>query len=290
MVDLSRRRMIAAATAAMGFSSRLAWAGPGDQHIRQGVDALLGGNQMSEADERRFGETNFPELINRFGGLYPNRRAQAALVRFATPLLQTTRRPFNWQVVLLSSTEVLGAALPGGKIALTRGLLTYLAEPWELAAVIAHEMGHAELSHHRDEMRGKQAFGGVVSIGAGFAAAATGRQIVADAIELLKGPILDIAIMGYSQGNEEAADAHILDVFARTGWPVETASHVFHRLLRLYPTDARSSSLFASHPEMIERITKMEAKTAVMSATAALPTSGTSAFTELKTYLPTRLI
>ena len=199
MAAISRRNMMTGAFALSTTAlTHRALAGPGDAEFQQGLKAITGGNQLTEQDEIRLGETSYPELIQKFGGLYRNSRAQAALVRFATPLLRTTRRPFKWDIRLLASNEVLGAALPGGKIVLTRGLLTYLADPWELAAVISHEMGHAELSHHRDELGTRQALGGLVSIGAGVAAAFTGYQIVADIIQTVKGPVLDIAVQGYA--------------------------------------------------------------------------------------------
>lgn len=101
--------------------------------------------------EMQFGQAQIGALIAACGGPYPNRRAQAALTRFAQPLFRASRRPFTWEITLADSLEVLAAALPGGKLVLTRGLLSYIPHPWELAAVIAHEMGHAELSHALNE-------------------------------------------------------------------------------------------------------------------------------------------
>ena len=52
-------------------------------------------------------------------------------------------RPLPYEFVVLHNGELNAWALPGGKIAINRGLLTELSNEAELAAVLAHEIVHA---------------------------------------------------------------------------------------------------------------------------------------------------
>ena len=48
---------------------------------------------------------------------------------------------------LLNSKDVNAWALPGGKLAVNSGLLSYVNDPAELGSVIAHEIGHWKKGH-----------------------------------------------------------------------------------------------------------------------------------------------
>jgi len=51
------------------------------------------------------------------------------------------------EVSLLDSGESFAFAMPSGRIALSRGLVTSLASEGELAFILAHEIGHIALNH-----------------------------------------------------------------------------------------------------------------------------------------------
>lgn len=119
-----------------------------------GVQNLFQGMNLGEEDEIRMGNAYFDNFVARSGGPYRNRMAQSAIAQFADPILRTTTRPqLPWQFVLLNDDTVNAWALPGGKLGINKGLVRYCDDPSELAAVIAHEVGHAELSHALAQMR-----------------------------------------------------------------------------------------------------------------------------------------
>lgn len=60
---------------------------------------------------------------------------------------QSTRAGLTWRFTVLDSLDVNAFALPGGRVYLTRGILAYLNSEAELAAVIAHEIGHVTARH-----------------------------------------------------------------------------------------------------------------------------------------------
>jgi Zn-dependent protease with chaperone function len=63
------------------------------------------------------------------------------------------RKSFDYRVSVLSNRVPNAMALPGGGILVTRELLATLHSESELVAVLAHELGHIELSHCFDAVK-----------------------------------------------------------------------------------------------------------------------------------------
>jgi predicted Zn-dependent protease len=63
-------------------------------------------------------------------------------------LAKTSERPeLPWQFSVLDSPEVNAFSLPGGHVYVSRGLLAYLDTEAQLAAILAHEIGHVVARH-----------------------------------------------------------------------------------------------------------------------------------------------
>lgn len=60
---------------------------------------------------------------------------------------QSPRAGLQWHFTVLDSADVNAFSLPGGYVYLTRGILAYLNSEAQLAAVIAHEVGHVSARH-----------------------------------------------------------------------------------------------------------------------------------------------
>src|SRR5690606_10441616 len=61
-------------------------------------------------------------------------------------------RKLPYEFVVLNNSVPNAWALPGGKIAVNRGLLTHLESESELAAVLGHEIVHAAAGHSANQM------------------------------------------------------------------------------------------------------------------------------------------
>ena len=120
--------------------------------------------------------------------------------------------------MIVDNNEINAWALPGGKVGINKGLLRYVDNEHELAAVVAHEVGHVELSHALSEMK-KSSFAD------GFTGVAQKAMIMelengamaAAGLGALAGPLMRLISAGYSRDNEFEADAHIANVFDVTG-------------------------------------------------------------------------
>ena len=258
------------------------------------------GVEITENAEIQLGRGLYPRAIAASGGAYPNRQAQMALARFAAPLFAASQRStFHYEITLLNDDTVNAWSLPGGKIGVNKGLIRYCASEDELAAVIGHEMGHADLSHVKIEMQDRQVFQNLSDSGKqhlqDVVSTKTGNvpivnNVTAQILTQLEGPIIDIAMSGYSINHEEQADQHILEVFSGTAHDPTHASIFFHTLLEIIPPrTSKRNSLYSTHPKTLERIRLIDAKAASMPHPAGAP-RGQTAFASLKQTFPTRQV
>lgn len=261
--------------------------------VLSGAQDLFQGMSLGEADEIRMGEAFYGPFIDRSGGPYRNRAVQAAITQFATPIIRTSGRPqLPWEIVLLEDDTVNAWALPGGKLAINKGLVRYCDDPAELAAVIAHEVGHAELSHALAQMKNEAFTKGMTQVGREVLTqrlSGAGGALTGAVLDALQDPIYSMITSGYSQSSELAADAHVLKVFDLAGYDPAKASRFFRTLLQLIPSDAAgTTSLFSTHPGTRERIVKLDEQARKGNA-PAFP-AAERGWAELKSTFPTRRI
>ncbi|MGO1081191.1 M48 family metalloprotease [Inquilinus sp. CA228] len=261
------------------------------------IGQLFASKEMSPGEELAMGEGLYPRLVADSGGAYPNARVQSAVRSFAEPLFRVSKRQFRWEITVLDDNTPNAWALPGGKLGINKGILRYAASESELAAVIAHEMGHAELSHQVQELDSKGMLDRLAAFGKGVAQTEINAQagslsgvvepLSKAALDELEGPVKDLITSGYSRSHEREADAYVLTVFRATGYDPRQASAIFKTLDSLVPPDTETTtSLFSSHPGTRARIELID------EAAARLPAGGGSAgsasFATIKAVFPTR--
>jgi len=255
------------------------------------IGKVLKGLSLGEPDEIRMGNTYYGPIVDAQGGAYANRSIQASIRRFAAPLFETsTRSNFTWEITVVDNDEINAWALPGGKVAVNKGLLRYAANRHELAAVIAHEMGHVELSHALSEMKKSSFVDGVSGVSQralvtelkGGAGTAAGMGMGA-----LRGPLTKLVTSGYARKSEFAADQHIITVFNQTGYDVVQGAAFYQTLLETIPKKSKgTTSLFAGHPQTKKRLAALLESAPDAQYQNAPPPS--SDFETLKKPFPTR--
>lgn len=260
--------------------------------IFSAAKSLFEGISLGEEDEIKIGEKLYPRMTEEFGGRYRNAAVQSAIKRFAEPLIKvSTRTNLNWDIVVLNDDTVNAWALPGGKLAVNRGLLRYTATDAELAAVIGHEIGHIEKAHALAEMKTGKFTDFVGKAGAESLRdnmGSGGSAVMNDKVlEILSSAISRMVTTGYSRSAELEADAYLLEVFDRAGYDPKQAGNFYRTLLQLIPEDAEgSTSLFSTHPETRERADRLDE----MAADKPKPQfpAASRGFAELKSVFPTR--
>ncbi len=147
-------------------------------------------------------------------------------------------------------------ALPGGKIAINRGLLTELKSEAELAAVLGHEIVHADASHSAQQ----QSKATLTRVGAIASMVLLGSQADSSAgrAAAVMVPALGAQLLSqkYSRDAEREADDYGMRYMSESGFDPNGAIQLQETFVEL-SKDRRQdwlSGFFASHPPSQERV------------------------------------
>jgi len=113
-------------------------------------------NLVSEAQEIAMGREADAQIIATLG-LYPDSALQRYVQDLGASLAENSERPdLPWTFRVVDDPVVNAFALPGGFIYVTRGLMSYVLNEAQLAAVIGHEIGHVTAQHAVHRMSEQQ--------------------------------------------------------------------------------------------------------------------------------------
>ena len=118
---------------------------------------------VSPQDELRMGEQNYVPMQQSQGGLHDVDQALTEYVRnVGAKVAAQSGVQLPYEFVVLNNSVPNAWALPGGKIAINRGLLTELGSEAELAAVLGHEVVHAAARHTAQQLSRSMIMQGLV--------------------------------------------------------------------------------------------------------------------------------
>ena len=104
---------------------------------------------LSIEKEEKLGEVYVDVLLlNPMFREYENERIDSAVEVIAARLeAGLERSAYNYRFTVFKSEMINAFTVPGGNILISTGLINFSGSPEELAAVMAHEMGHVEKRH-----------------------------------------------------------------------------------------------------------------------------------------------
>ena len=147
---------------------------------------------MSESSEIAKGK-ELHEKILASTPVYQDEKLNAYVNEIGQRLVKISDRPeITYTFTIIDSPDINAFALPGGYIYINRGLIGYLSNEAQLAAVIAHEIAHVTARHtvRQDAARKGASAVSVASV------ITTGSMVVGDAADLWT----SAAVSGYGQG------------------------------------------------------------------------------------------
>ncbi len=119
----------------------------GDPSIEPSKSPVIAENVRS-GRLARLGASQHPRILASYGGEYSNVKLERMVAGVVGKLVTVSDNPTEvYQISILDSPVVNAFALPGGYLYISRGLLALASDSAELAAVIAHEMGHVTANH-----------------------------------------------------------------------------------------------------------------------------------------------
>jgi len=219
---------------------------PSDKPVT--VDTVTANNKLAE-----LARAQHPRILATYGGEYSDPKLERMVAKVVGNLTTVSANPTQaYRITILNSPNVNAFALPGGYLYITRGLLALANDSSEVAAVIAHEMGHVTANHGlaRQKLEAEEGLATkVVSDVLGDSPTAR--------VALIRGKL---RLAQFSRNQELEADAIGIKSVGEAGYDPYAASR-FLQSMSAY-TDFRSISgatdasldFLATHPNTPQRI------------------------------------
>lgn len=208
---------------------------------------------ISEQSELEMGRQQYQPSRQMQGGDY---KLEPELTRYVQRVGQrlaaVSDRKLPYEFVVLNDSTPNAWALPGGKIAVNRGLLLELNNEAELAAVLGHEIVHAAARHGAKGIERGVVLQGVL-VAAGVAARESDYSQLAVGAAAVGANLIN---QRYSRDAELEADYYGMLYMARAGYDPQAAVGLQETFVRLSKDRNENwlSGLFASHPPSAERV------------------------------------
>jgi predicted Zn-dependent protease len=208
---------------------------------------------ISTKDEIAQGQQYYaPSRQAQGGDLIIDPALSAYVKQVGAKVAAASDRKLPYEFVVLASGVPNAWALPGGKIAVNRGLLLELEDEAELAAVLGHEVTHAAARH------GAQAQERAMVAQAGMIAAAVTLGDDEDANVVLGAAALGTALITtkYGRDAELQSDRYGIRYMAKAGYDPQGAVSLQQKFVALSKGRKPGwlEGMFASHPPSEERV------------------------------------
>jgi beta-barrel assembly-enhancing protease len=175
----------------------------------------------------------------------------------------------GYHFLVLDSDEINAFAAPGGLVLVTKGLLRCCQTEDELAAVLAHEIGHVEKLHGLRAIRTGRLNSALTILAVEAGKNLAGEQL-AEVTKAFDESINDIAgtLMnsGYSRKLEYEADAAAVEILKKAGYESGALVAMLENMEQSW--DSTRKDFAATHPPPTERIVQLK-KLGVVSTKAS---------------------
>ncbi|WP_376696370.1 M48 family metalloprotease [Wenzhouxiangella sp. EGI_FJ10305] len=224
------------------------------------TNPVTGERQLSlygEDWERQVGEQQYAPMRQAQGGdLVIDKSVTDYVQSLGQRVAKSSDRDLPYEFQVINSSVPNAWALPGGKIAVNRGLLTEMGSEAELVAVLGHEVVHAAARHSAHAASRAALAQGAVILGAVAVGASTDNDQYTQ-VAMLGGMIgAQLIQQRYSRDAEREADYYGMKYMKDAGYDPAAAVDLQETFVRL--SENRQSGwldgLFASHPPSPERV------------------------------------
>lgn len=214
---------------------------------------------VSASQEISLGQQAFPKAVQQMGGEFRDPALQQYVDRVGQRLGQASQRPeLPYQFKVVNDSTPNAFALPGGSIAITRGLLVNMENEAQLASVLGHEIGHVTA---RDSVQAMQR-GTLMGIGLAVLGATTGQAAYGALAQQAGALAAGLLENSYSREQERQADRLGIDYMVQAGYDPQGGVQLqefFYRKLEGGAEPMWLAGLFRTHPFSKERMDNVEA-------------------------------
>ncbi len=205
---------------------------------------------VSDEAATEMGQQAYREILST-QGVVEDPEMTAAVQRVGRRLAKASgQRDQDWQFNVINDDTPNAFALPGGYVGVHRGLFNVVRNDDELAAVMAHEIGHVAARHPAERLsREALVQTGLAALGG---ASASTAQIAAAAATLG-------LVLPFSREQETEADAIGLQYMAQAGYDPRAAVEVWRRFEQLESSTQGVPQFLSTHPTAGNRIRNLQA-------------------------------
>ncbi|MFM8454278.1 MAG: M48 family metalloprotease [Gammaproteobacteria bacterium] len=211
---------------------------------------------LSEKQEIDMGRKNYLASQKTQGGRLQGQTALEQYVqKIGKKLAAISDRPhLPYEFVILNDSVPNAWAMPGGKIAINKGLLLGLENEAELAAVLGHEIVHSAAGHSARSVEKAN----ILNAGLSLLSHSLGNHQNADGIMQASSTAAQLGVMAYSRHHEKEADQYGMLYMSRAGYDPKAAVSLQEKFLAWSKSSGTKkhwiAGFFASHPPSEERI------------------------------------
>jgi predicted Zn-dependent protease len=187
-----------------------------------------------------------------------DRAANARLNRVGQTIAGVANQPGNqWEFVVFDSDELNAFVLPGGKVGFYKGLVDFVENDDQLAAVLGHEVGHNTARHAALRAGQQQATGLGLALGGALLGASTdlsNQQTQAIMAVAGAGAMVGI-LLPFSRQNELEADIIGVDYMHLARYDVTQSIRLWEKMGAA--SSGRPTEWMSTHPNPETRIREL---------------------------------
>jgi predicted Zn-dependent protease len=199
---------------------------------------------LSIENEEKLGDL-FKDLIAQQYRTSQGNAADTALQIVTGRLIQALdSTQYTYHFTIIKSEEINAFTIPGGNIYVFSGLVKFCKTPEELAAVLSHEIGHAENRHVVQKLAKELSMAAVVAILSGG-----DPSLVAKILQEIIGN-------SFGREQEEEADDFAIDLMEKASVDPISLAVFFKRLNDQDLSYNKNLELIMTHPHNDKRIDK----------------------------------
>jgi predicted Zn-dependent protease len=208
---------------------------------------------LTEEQELEAGRQNDAQVLAEMG-IYDDRALQEYVTSVGLRLAAISERPtLSWHFTVVDVPAINAFALPGGYVYLTRGILPFLDDESQLAAVLGHEIGHVTARHSVSQY--SKATGAQLGVILGSILMPGGAQTAQ-----LGATGLGVLFLKNSRDDEAQADELGVRYVSRAGWDPAGLPRMLTTLARVEEESDNKGvpNWLLTHPAPADRVQRVQ--------------------------------
>ena len=225
-----------------------------------GVDSVIKGAKVisdlniTPEEEHQIGERVSANIRQRYGVVQDKSVHRYVSLVGAVLTSASTKPGLPWQFIVLDTDGVNAFAAPGGYIHITRGALALMTNEAELGGVLAHEVVHVTQQHTIKALKKSRISQAGIEEGA---SRAPGGGLGEAVISKLAEKATEMVLAGFGRNEELESDDIGVVLANKVGYAPAGLGGFLTRLSERNKASTQRQGLFASHPEMKERLDRL---------------------------------